>query len=147
MRLVIQRVTKARVRVDGQCIASIEGGVCVFLAVGRGDREKDADYLAEKVAHLRMFEDQAGKMNRSLAEIEGEALVISEFTLYGDCTQGRRPSLNRASPPDQAERLYCYFIDKLGSLGVCAKAGKFCSTMHVKLINAGPVTFILDSPT
>ena len=146
MRLVIQRVTEASVRVDRQCIASIEAGVCILLAVGRGDGEKDADYLAARVAHLRIFEDQAGKMNRSLAELQGEALVVSEFTLYGDCTQGRRPSLSRAAPPDQAERLYCYFIDRLGSLGVRVKGGRFRSAMHVKLCNDGPVTFILDSP-
>ena len=145
MRLVIQRVTEASVCVDRQCIASVEDGLCLFLAVAKGDGEKDADYLAEKVARLRIFADQAGKMNRSLAEIKGEALVVLEFTLYGDCTQGRRPSLSGAASPDQAERLYCYFIAKLGSLGVRVKAGRFRSTMRVKLCNDGPVTFILDS--
>lgn len=147
MRLVIQRVTAASVFVDGQCVASVDIGVCLFLAVGKGDGEKDADYLAEKVACLRIFEDQAGKMNRSLAEIQGEALVVSEFTLYGDCTQGRRPSLSRAAPPDQAERLYDYFLAKLGTFGVRVKAGRFRSAMHVELCNDGPVTFILDSPS
>jgi D-tyrosyl-tRNA(Tyr) deacylase len=145
MRLVIQRVTQAKVCGDGRVIAAIGPGVCVFLAVKRGDREKDAEYLAEKVARLRIFEDEKRRMNRSLEELGGEALVISEFTLYGDCRQGRRPSFSHASPWDEAERLYGHFIARLGSLGINVKCGQFRSAMQVHLVNDGPVTLILDS--
>jgi len=147
MRLVVQRVTRGSVSVDGEVIATIEVGVCVFLGIGTGDEEKDADYLVDKVAHLRIFSDEAGKMNRSLTDIDAEALIVSEFTLYGDCHQGRRPSFSRALPPAAAEKLYDYFIHKMRSIGVNVKAGRFRSTMHVNLINDGPVTLILDSPS
>ncbi|HWP59690.1 MAG TPA: D-aminoacyl-tRNA deacylase [Candidatus Acidoferrales bacterium] len=145
MRIVIQRVSEAQVSVDGERVARIAGGLCVFVGFTEGDREKDADYLAEKVAHLRIFEDEGGKMNRSLAEIGGEALVVSEFTLYGDCRQGRRPSFGRALAPEQAERLYRYFIERLSATGVGTRAGRFRARMKVQLVNDGPVTFILDS--
>jgi D-tyrosyl-tRNA(Tyr) deacylase len=147
MRLVVQRVTRASISVDGEVIAAIEAGVCVFLGVGRGDEEKDADFLADKVAHLRIFADEGGKMNCSLTEIGGEALIVSEFTLYGDCRQGRRPSFTRASPPAEAEKLYEYFVHKMRSLGINVMAGKFRSAMRVNLINDGPVTLVLDSPS
>ncbi|MGH7845472.1 MAG: D-aminoacyl-tRNA deacylase [Candidatus Binatia bacterium] len=147
MRLVVQRVAQASVSVDGEVIAAIKAGVCVFLGIAAGDEEKDADYLVDKVTRLRIFADKAGKMNWSLTEIGGEALVVSEFTLYGDCRQGRRPSFSRASPPAYAEKLYEYFVHKMGSIGVDVKAGRFRSAMHVKLINDGPVTLILDSPS
>lgn len=145
MRLVVQRVTEASVTVDGEVIARIDAGVCVFVAAGTGDGEKDAEYLADKVAHLRIFEDGARKMNRSLTDIGAEALIVSEFTLYGDSRQGRRPSFSRALPPGEAETLYNYFVDKVRALGIRVKTGKFRSTMRVNLINDGPVTLILDS--
>lgn len=147
MRVVVQRVTEASVTVDGEVIARIDAGVCVLVAAGTGDVERDAEYFADKVAHLRIFEDGAGKMNRSLTEIGGEALIVSEFTLYGDCRQGRRPSFSRALPPGEAETLYNCFADKMRALGIRVNTGKFRSAMRVRLINEGPVTLILDSPS
>jgi len=145
--VVVQRVTEAGVTVDGEVIARIAAGVCVFVAAGTGDVPRDAEHLADKVAHLRIFEDASGKMNVSLSEIGGEALIVSEFTLYGDCRQGRRPSFSRALPPGQAETLYNCFADKMRALGIRVSTGKFRSAMRVRLTNDGPVTLILDSPS
>lgn len=145
MRLLIQRVTMAKVEVNKEVIAAVQTGVCVFVAAGREDQQADADYLAEKIAHLRIFDDAAGKMNLSLADIKGEALIVSEFTLYGDCRQGRRPSFSHALAPVEAEKLCEYFIDKVRSLGIKVQTGKFRSAMRISLVNDGPVTFILDS--
>ena len=145
MRLVIQRVSQAKVTVDGAEIASIGPGLCILMGVARGDSRADADYLAQKTAALRIFEDEAGKFNHSLAEIQGEALVVSQFTLYGDCTKGRRPSFSHAAPPDEAEALYIYFADCLRSKGVTVRTGQFQAKMEVSIVNSGPVTFILDS--
>ncbi|TAK09223.1 D-tyrosyl-tRNA(Tyr) deacylase [bacterium] len=145
MRIVIQRIREARVTIEGEITAKIGSGLCVFLGIAKGDTQADADYLAEKVAALRIFDDDLGKMNRSLAETSGEALVVSEFTLYGDCTKGRRPSFSQAAPPEQAESLYRYFIQKLQESGLKVATGKFQAKMEVSITNDGPVTFVLDS--
>ncbi|HEY2990471.1 MAG TPA: D-aminoacyl-tRNA deacylase [Candidatus Binatia bacterium] len=145
MRLLVQRVTEAKVRVDGAEFGAVGAGACLFLGVARGDGTESADYLAGKVAELRIFEDENGKMNRSLADVGGAVLVVSEFTLYGDCAKGRRPSFSRAAAPGEAQRLYDYFVQKLRDLGLKVATGKFQAKMEVSLVNAGPVTFILDS--
>jgi len=145
MRLLIQRVSEAKVSLAGEVVSKVGGGLCVFLGVGKGDTEKDADYLAVKVAELRIFEDEAGKMNRSLTEQSGEVLVVSEFTLYADCTKGRRPSFSQAASPQEAEELYDYFVEKLRQMGLKVATGKFQAKMEVAIVNDGPVTFILDS--
>lgn len=145
MRLVIQRVTEATVAVDGKVISKTGPGVCVFLGIAKGDTRKDADYLAEKAVGLRIFEDSGGKFNRSLLDIGGEVLVVSEFTLYGDCTKGRRPSFNQAAPAEEAEKLYDYFARKLEERGLGVATGKFQAKMDVTIVNNGPVTFLLDS--
>ncbi len=145
MRIVIQRIREARVTIEGEITAKIGPGLCVFLGIAKGDTQADVDYLAEKIAALRIFDDDLGKMNRSLSEMSGEALVISEFTLYGDCTKGRRPSFSQAASPEQAETLYHHFIQKLKDLGLKVATGKFQAKMEVSITNDGPVTFILDS--
>ena len=145
MRLVIQRVSRANVTVGGKEIGSIGRGLCLFLGIGRGDNKKDADYLVQKTAELRIFEDDSGKFNRSLSDIGGEALVVSQFTLYGDCSKGRRPSFSYAASPEEAETLYLYFVDRLRDKGLKVSTGQFQAKMEVSIINSGPVTFILDS--
>ncbi len=145
MRIVIQRIREARVTIDGEIAAKIGPGLCVFLGIAKGDTRADADYLAGKIAGLRIFDDESGKMNRSVAETSGEALVVSEFTLYGDCAKGRRPSFSQAAPPEQAESLYRYFVQKLQELGLKVATGKFQAKMEVSITNDGPVTFVLDS--
>jgi D-tyrosyl-tRNA(Tyr) deacylase len=145
VRIVVQRVTTARVSIDGTTVAEIGPGLCVFLAVAAEDTAAAADYLTDKVSTLRVFEDGAGKMNRSVIEACGQVLVVSEFTLYGDCSRGRRPSFTRAAAPDAAVRLYGYFIERLRSAGLHVAAGQFQASMQVALLNDGPVTFILDS--
>lgn len=145
VRLVIQRITEATVSIDGEVISKIGAGVCVFLGIAKGDTREDADYLAEKAVGLRIFEDSGGKFNRSLLDGGGEVLVVSEFTLYGDCTKGRRPSFSQAAPPEEAEKLYGYFVKKLDERGLRVATGKFQAKMDVTTVNNGPVTFILDS--
>jgi D-tyrosyl-tRNA(Tyr) deacylase len=145
MRLVIQRVSQAKVTVDGREIGNIAQGLCLFLGIAKGDNKQNADYLAQKSAELRIFEDDTGKFNRSLSEIGGEALVVSQFTLYGDCTKGRRPSFSHAAPPDEAEVLYNYFVDQLRDKGIKVGTGQFQAKMEVSIVNTGPVTLILDS--
>ncbi len=145
MRVLVQRVTQAKVTVDGGEVGRVGAGLCLFLGVAKDDTDENADYLAGKLADMRIFEDENGKLNRSLAETGGEVLVVSEFTLYGDCSKGRRPSFSRAAPPEQAERLYEYFIQRLKDPGLQVATGKFQAKMEVSLINDGPVTFILDS--
>ncbi|HEV8343631.1 MAG TPA: D-aminoacyl-tRNA deacylase [Candidatus Binatia bacterium] len=145
MRLLVQRVKEAKVVVHGKAISSIGRGLCLFLGVAKGDDERDVDYLAEKVVRLRIFEDEAEKLNRSLSEIRGDILVVSEFTLYGDCTKGRRPSFSFAAPPAEAEGLYNHFVRRLGELGVKTAKGQFQARMEVALVNDGPVTFIVES--
>ena len=145
MRIVIQRIKQARVTVDGEVISKTGPGLCVFLGVAKADTQTDAEYLAEKVTELRILDDESGKMNCSLREMSGEALVISEFTLYGDCGKGRRPSFSQAAPPEEAESLYRHFIQKLQESGLKVATGTFQAKMEVSITNDGPVTFVLDS--
>ncbi len=144
MRLLIQRVAAAEVRIDGEVVGRAGRGLCLFLGVASGDSTADADYLAEKAVHLRIFEDAAGKLNRSVSDLRGEILVVSEFTLYGDCGKGRRPSFAGAAPPEKARELYEYFIEKLQASGLRVATGRFQATMAVSLVNDGPVTLMLE---
>lgn len=145
MRAVVQRVSEAAVRVEGQVVAAIGPGLMVLLGVGRGDGEKDADDLADKVAHLRVFPDEEGKMNRSVAEAGGAVLVVPQFTLYGDCRKGRRPSYVEAAPPEEADGLFRYFAERVRATGLTVAEGVFRAAMDVSLVNRGPVTLLLDS--
>jgi D-tyrosyl-tRNA(Tyr) deacylase len=145
MRAVIQRVTAADVQVDHEIVGRIGTGLLVLLGIARTDEEKHADYLADKVVNLRIFEDGEGKMNRSLLETGGELLVVSQFTLLGDCQKGRRPSFVEAAPPERAEQLYEYFVDQLRLKGINVSTGQFQAKMAVSLVNDGPVTLILES--
>ena len=145
MRAVVQRVSRARVVVEGRTTGQIASGLLVFLGVGRSDTAEQAAYLAEKIAHLRIFDDEQGKMNRSLLEAGGAALVVSQFTLYGDARGQRRPSFIQAAPPEEAARLYEEFVTCLGALGVRVETGVFQARMTVELTNDGPVTILLDS--
>lgn len=145
MRLVIQRVREARVEVDGRPTGSIAQGLLVLVAVARTDTPADADYLAEKLLSLRIFSDDEGKMNRSVAEIGGSLLVVSNFTLYGDCSKGRRPGFDVAAPPEQARALYEYFLGKLRSSEIPVETGVFQASMAVHLVNDGPVTLLCES--
>ncbi len=145
MRAVVQRVAEAWVEVDRKVVAKIGRGLLVLLGVGANDEDADARYLANKVAHLRVFEDEEGKLNRSVLETGGSVLVVSNFTLYGDCRKGRRPSFTDAAPPDLAEHLFQRFCDYLAAEGVPIQTGIFQAHMHVGLVNDGPVTLLLDS--
>ncbi len=145
MRAVVQRVSRARVVVEGRVAGEIDAGLVVLVGVGRGDTPESAAYLAEKVAHLRVFDDDEGKMNRSLIETGGAALVVSQFTLYGDARGQRRPSFVGAAPPGEGKRLYLEFVRALGALGVRVETGVFQARMQVELANEGPVTILLDS--
>lgn len=145
MRAVLQRVSRASVTVGGEIVGRIGPGLLVLLGVGRGDSEADADYLADKVANVRIFPDDEGKMNRSVIQLGGSVLAVSQFTLYGDARQGRRPSFIEAAHPDEADRLYRYFVDHLQSKGLVVETGRFRAAMEVELVNDGPVTLILDS--
>jgi len=145
MRAVVQRVASARVLVRGQVVGEVGRGVVVLLGVTHDDTPEDAASLAGKIAGLRVFEDGDGKMNRSLADVGGSLLVVSEFTLYGDCRKGRRPSFAAAAGLDQARRLYEQFVADLRKLGVCTATGVFQAHMQVELVNDGPVTLLLDT--
>ena len=145
MRAVVQRVTRARVTVDSRVAGEIQTGLLILLGVGREDNAESALYLAEKIANLRIFPDDAGKMNRSLVESSGSALVISQFTLYGDTRGGRRPSYIRAASPEIATGLYEEFVRCLLSFGIAVETGIFQAHMEVELVNDGPVTILLDS--
>jgi D-tyrosyl-tRNA(Tyr) deacylase len=145
MRAVVQRVSEASVRVEGRVVGQIGRGLLVLLGVGTGDGEADAEMLAEKVANLRIFPDEAGAMNRSLLEVEGELLVVSQFTLYGDARKGRRPSFIDAAAPEEANRLYRHCVEKARALGLKVEEGVFRAMMDVALVNEGPVTILLDS--
>ena len=145
MRAVVQRVSRARVSVEGRVTGEIGAGLMVLLGVGREDSASVAASLAEKVANLRIFEDEQGKMNRSLLDVKGEALVVSQFTLYGDARGQRRPSFISAAPPDKASALYEEFNSALRGLGVTVATGIFQAMMSVELVNEGPVTILLDS--
>jgi D-tyrosyl-tRNA(Tyr) deacylase len=145
MRAVIQRVKESMVSVDGREVGRIGHGMLVLLGVHRLDTDADAKELARKISHLRIFEDAGGKMNRSLLDIGGEMLVVSQFTLYGDCRKGRRPSFVEAAPPALAERVYNCFVKRVRQKGIVARTGQFRAMMAVSLVNDGPVTLILDS--
>ncbi len=145
MRAVVQRVASAEVRVNGQIVGSIGQGLLVLLAVGEVDQAQDAAYLAKKTLNLRVFEDGSGKMNHSVQDIRGGLLVISQFTLYGDCRKGNRPSFVDAAPPEKAEDLYTLYLEEVGKSGIEIASGKFQAMMDVSLVNQGPVTVLLDS--
>lgn len=145
MRAVIQRVRSASVRVDGQVVGRIGRGLLIFLGVGHGDGEAEAALLADKVAHLRVFEDEAGKMNRAAAEVGAQFLVVSQFTLYGDILKGRRPSFTEAAPPEHARALYERFQEMLRERGFQVESGVFGARMLVELENDGPVTLWFDT--
>lgn len=144
MKAVIQRVTSASVVVEGETVGEIGRGILVLLGVEKGDDEVRADWLAEKIVNLRIFEDEAGKMNLSLPDINGSLLVVSQFTLAGNCAKGRRPSFDTAAPPEEGKRLYEYFIEAAKRLGLPVATGIFQADMQVSMVNDGPVTFILE---
>jgi D-tyrosyl-tRNA(Tyr) deacylase len=145
MRAVIQRVSRAKVTVDGIVVGEIGLGLLVLLAVGRNDTMADADYLADKIIGLRIFEDEAGKMNLAVGEVDGGVLVVSQFTLYGDVRRGKRPSFDEAAPPERARELYEYFVNRVQQAGLLCATGRFQEMMDVELVNDGPVTILLDS--
>jgi D-aminoacyl-tRNA deacylase len=145
MRAVVQRVKHARVTVSGKTSGEIGAGFLVLLGVGQHDTEIAADYLADKIAGLRIFEDAMGRMNRSVGEVGGAVLVVSQFTLFGDVRHGKRPSFDAAARPEQARRLYDYFVRKLSAAGLRCATGRFQEMMQVELVNDGPVTILLDS--
>lgn len=145
MRAVVQRVSEAAVSVDGKVTGAIAAGLCVLVGVGQEDSEADAQWLADKVCDLRIFEDEQGKMNRSVVDTKGGLLAISQFTLYGDARQGRRPAFVDAAPPDKAKPLYDRFCAAARSRGLDVQEGVFRATMQVRIVNEGPVTLLLDS--
>jgi len=145
MRAVVQRVRRASVTVSGEVVGAIGPGLLVLLGVGQNDTEVAADYLADKVAGLRVFEGEAGRMNRAVGEIGGAVLVVSQFTLFGDVRRGKRPSFDGAARPESARQLYEYFVDKLRAAGLRCETGRFQEMMQVELVNDGPVTILLDS--
>lgn len=145
MRAVLQRVRRAKVTVDGQVVGQIGKGLVVLLGVEQGDTEADSQQLADKCVQLRIFDDAVGKMNLALADVAGAMLVVSQFTLLGDCRKGRRPSFVQAAPPELAERLYETFVAAVGAQGVSVATGRFRAMMDVELVNEGPVTLIVDS--
>lgn len=145
MRAVVQRVSRASVRVGDEVTGAIEKGLLVLLGVGHDDSEGDAAYLAEKVAGLRIFEDDAGKMNLGVADVGGAVLAVSQFTLFGDARRGKRPSFDAAARPERARELYEYFVNRVRGLGLRCETGRFQAMMEVELVNSGPVTILLDS--
>ena len=145
MRAVVQRVSQAKVRVDGRCAGEIGVGLLVYVSVCKEDTYKDAEFIAEKVAGLRIFPDEGGKMNRSVIDVKGAVLVVSNFTLHGDCRKGRRPGFDAAAEPEMAKSLYEKVIELVGGRGVEVARGEFGGHMHVESLNDGPVTFLVDS--
>jgi D-aminoacyl-tRNA deacylase len=145
MRAVVQRVSEASVRVEGATVGRIGAGLLVLLGVGRGDAAKDAEQLADRVLNLRIFADEAGQMNRSVIDVRGELLVVSQFTLYGDVRRGRRPSFDAAATPAAARELYETFVRELRAAGLPVSTGEFQAMMQVELANDGPVTILVDS--
>src|SRR4029077_3944314 len=145
MRAVVQRVSRARVSVNGEVAGEIGIGLLVLLGVGAGDTRAEADYLVDKTIGLRIFEDAGGKMNLSVAEVGGALLVVSQFPLYGDARPGKRPSFDAAAPPEQALELYEYFAERVRAAGLRCETGRFQETMQMELVNEGPVTILLDS--
>ncbi|RUA02610.1 MAG: D-tyrosyl-tRNA(Tyr) deacylase [Deltaproteobacteria bacterium] len=146
MRAVVQRVQRCQVKVEKEIVGEIDAGLLVLLGVGAKDQPPDADYLADKMVHLRIFEDTAGKMNRSLLDTGGQMLVVSQFTLLADCRRGRRPSFIHAAPPAIAEPLYHHLVSRVREKGVFVATGRFGAMMAVSLVNDGPVTLVIDSP-
>ena len=145
MRAVVQRVSRAQVVIAGEVSGQIGLGLLILLGVGRDDTEADANYLAEKIAGLRVFEDDSGKMNRSVQDVGGSVLAVSQFTLYSDVRRGKRPSFDAASPPEKARQLYEFFVERIRSTGLRCETGRFQEMMKVELVNQGPVTILLDS--
>ena len=145
MRAVIQRVSEARVVVDGEVTGSIGRGLLVLLAVASGDAEKDVEFMSRKLLTLRCFSDDDGRLNHSVADVGGELLIVSQFTLYGDCRKGTRPSFSRSAGAEKAERLYLDLVSRLQESGMTVATGRFGAMMDVKLVNDGPVTLIVDS--
>jgi D-tyrosyl-tRNA(Tyr) deacylase len=145
MRAVVQSVSRAKVTVNGGTAGEIGLGLLILLGVGQQDTEADAAYLAEKISGLRIFEDENGKMNRSVRDVSGSVLVVSQFTLYGDARRGKRPSFDEAAPPELARQLYELFVEKIQAAGLRCETGRFQEMMQVELVNEGPVTILLDS--
>ncbi len=145
MRLILQRVSEASVTVDGNTVGSIRIGLVILAGMAKSDTESDVDHLADKVLGLRIFPDSEGKMNRNVVDAGGSLLLVSQFTLYGDCRKGRRPSFDQAAVPEQAQSLYNYFVEKLRAGPVPVATGVFQAAMEVHLVNQGPVTILLDS--
>jgi D-tyrosyl-tRNA(Tyr) deacylase len=145
MRAVVQRVSRAQVTLNGETTGEIGLGLLVFLGVGHGDAEADATYLAEKISGLRIFEDDQGKMNRSVQDVSGSVLAVSQFTLYGDVRRGKRPSFDAAAAPGKARQLYELFVERIRAAGLRCETGRFQEMMKVELVNEGPVTILLDS--
>lgn len=145
MRAVVQRVSRAQVTVNGDVTGKVDRGLLVLLAVAHSDSQSDAEYLADKIMGLRIFEDGQGKMNRAVAEVNGGLLVVSQFTLYGDVRRGKRPSFDEAAPPQRARELYEYFVQRIRAAGLACQTGRFQEMMQVELVNDGPVTILLDS--
>jgi D-tyrosyl-tRNA(Tyr) deacylase len=146
MRVLVQRVARAAVHVEAETVATIGPGLLLFVAFKTGDGDADLAWMAEKIAHLRIFEDGAGKMNRSVLEVGGQALAVPQFTLYGDVRRGRRPSFEASAPSARARPLFQKFVDILASHGIITLSGRFQAVMQVELVNDGPVTIMLDSP-
>jgi len=145
VRAVIQRVSQGKVTVDSEEVGAVGPGLVILLGVGQADSTNDIEYLVSKIVNLRIFSDDAGKMNRSLLDVSGEALIVSQFTLWGDCRKGRRPSFIEAAPPELAEELYLKFVERVKELGIKTATGRFGAMMRLHLVNDGPVTLILDS--
>lgn len=145
MRAVVQRVTSGRVTIGEELVGEIGRGLVVLLGVGKGDSSQDVDYLVEKIINLRVFDDPEGKMNLSLLDVQGEMLVVSQFTLFGDCRKGRRPSFTNAAVPERADLLYNEFVQKVVARGVAVATGRFQALMQVDIHNDGPVTLLVDS--
>ena len=144
MKALIQRVKRASVTIDGKLYSSINHGMLILLGVAKGDEKHNAEILAEKLLKLRIFEDENGKMNKSLIDVNGEMLVVSQFTLCGDCKKGTRPGFDNAAPPDIANELYEYFVMQIKEAGIRCQTGKFAAMMDVELVNDGPVTFMVE---
>lgn len=145
MRALLQRVSHARVEVDGQIVGEIGEGLLIFLGIGRQDQERDAVYLLQKILNLRVFPDDQGKMNRSVEDIGGQLLIVSQFTLYGDCRKGRRPSFDQAASPENAHMLYDFFVNRARETELVVQCGVFQAEMNVSLLNSGPVTLLCES--